>query len=66
MNEADKPLRVIVTDIHMSFGSMVVFIVKWAIAAIPAMVILFAIATLMAAFLASLFGIPTHWRPSTI
>ena len=66
MEDSDKPVRVIVTDIHMSFGSMVIFIVKWAIAAIPAMVILFAIATLMATFLASLLGIPTHWRPSSI
>lgn len=31
---------VIVTDIRMPFWSMVVFMVKWAIAAIPAFVIL--------------------------
>ena len=31
---------VVVTDIRMSFGSMVVFMVKWAIAAIPAFLIL--------------------------
>ena len=34
------PQRVIVTDIQMSFGSMVVFMVKWAIAVIPAAIIL--------------------------
>ena len=33
--------RVIVTDIHMPFGSMVGFMVKWAIASIPAFIILF-------------------------
>jgi hypothetical protein len=38
--------RVIVTDIHMPFLSMVVFMVKWAIAAIPAFVILMAIGAL--------------------
>jgi hypothetical protein len=32
--------NVIVTDIHMPFSSMVVFMVKWAIAAIPAFIIL--------------------------
>ncbi len=66
MNEPDKPVRVVVTDIHMSFGSMVVFIVKWAIAAIPAMVILFFVGAMLAAALGSILGIPTHWRPSSI
>ena len=32
--------RVVVSDIQMSFGSMVVFMVKWALASIPAMLIL--------------------------
>lgn len=32
--------EVVVTDIAMPFGSMVVFMVKWAIAAIPALLIL--------------------------
>jgi hypothetical protein len=31
---------VVVTDIRMSFGSMVIFMVKWAIASIPALLIL--------------------------
>jgi CHASE2 domain-containing sensor protein len=35
-----RPLPVVVTDIKMSFGSMVVFMVKWTIAAIPAFIIL--------------------------
>lgn len=35
---------VIITDINMSFKSMVVFMVKWAIATIPAAIILFLIA----------------------
>ena len=32
--------KVIVTDIQMPFGSMVVFMVKWVIASIPALIIL--------------------------
>jgi hypothetical protein len=32
--------HVIVTDIHMPFGSMVTLMVKWAIASIPAMIML--------------------------
>lgn len=35
--------EVIVTDIKMPFLSMVVFMVKWALAAIPALIILFVI-----------------------
>ena len=32
--------EVVVTDIKMPFGSMVIFMVKWAIAKIPAIIIL--------------------------
>lgn len=34
---------VVVIDVNMSFGSMVVFMIKWALAAIPAMILLFMI-----------------------
>ena len=40
--------EVVVSDIRMSFWSMVVFMVKWAIAAIPAIIILFLIALFIA------------------
>jgi hypothetical protein len=36
----DASSHVIVTDIQMPFGSMVVFMVKWILASIPAMIIL--------------------------
>lgn len=39
--------RVTVVDINMPFGSMVGFMVKWAIAAIPAIVILFVIGVVL-------------------
>lgn len=32
--------RVAIEDVHMEFGSMVVFMIKWAIAVIPAAIIL--------------------------
>ena len=38
--------KVIVTDIQMPFGSMVVFMVKWVIASIPALIILAVLAFL--------------------
>lgn len=40
MLDQENSQRVIVQDIHMPFLSMVVFMVKWAIAAIPAFLIL--------------------------
>jgi len=38
MSESNQ--RVIVTDIHMPFVSMVSFMIKWALASIPALIIL--------------------------
>lgn len=40
MNDGATRHEVIVTDIHMPFGSMVTFMVKWAVASIPALLIL--------------------------
>jgi hypothetical protein len=39
----DAPTQVRVTDIKMPFSSMVVFTIKWALAAIPAMLLLMVI-----------------------
>jgi hypothetical protein len=47
---------VTVVDIKMPFWSMVVFMVKWAIAAIPAMIILFVIGAILAGFMVGLVG----------
>jgi len=46
MDDEATPQKIVVTDIRMPFFSMVVFMVKWAIAAIPAVFILVAIGTL--------------------
>jgi hypothetical protein len=43
--------EVVVTDIKIPFWSMVVLMVKWAIAAIPAVIILMLLATLVSALL---------------
>ena len=50
--------RVIVVDVKIHFWSMVILMVKWAIAAIPAFVILLALAW-TASFLHGV--LPFHW-----
>ena len=49
-------LRVVVTDIHMSFGSMVVFMVKWTLASIPAILILLLLYFLGLGLVVGIFG----------
>jgi len=44
--------EVVVTDIRMPFLSMVVFMIKWAIASIPAIIIL----TVLFGFFSLIFG----------
>jgi len=53
--------RVIVTDVRMPFLSMVVFMVKWAIAAIPAVIILAVLWATTAALVDRLIGLPTQY-----
>lgn len=50
------PVPVVVTDIEMRFGSMVVFMVKWALAAIPAMMILTALAAVLFVMIGTMFS----------
>ena len=47
---------VVVTDIKMPFGSMVVFMVKWAIATIPAIILLTVIGSLTFGILNAILG----------
>jgi hypothetical protein len=53
---SDQPARqeVVVTDIRMRFGSMIVFMIKWTIAAIPAVFVLIVLA---AFFWSSVIGL---------
>ncbi len=49
--------RIIVTDIQMPFFSMVIFMVKWAVAAIPALFILATLGSIFSTIVSSLlFG----------
>jgi len=42
-----KHQRVVITDIRMPFLSMVIFMIKWAIAAIPAVIFIWAIGIIL-------------------
>lgn len=44
-----------ITDINMPFGSMVIFMVKWAVASIPAMLIMMLAGTIITAIFGFLF-----------
>lgn len=48
--------QVVVTDIRMGFGSMVVFMIKWALASIPAGLILIAFSLVASTFLTGMLG----------
>ncbi|MBP6583533.1 MAG: hypothetical protein KA204_08760 [Chromatiaceae bacterium] len=52
--------EVTVVDIKMPFLSIVVFMVKASIAAIPAVIILTLVGSLVMSILGSLFGMPVH------
>ena len=47
--------QVIVTDIRMSFLSMIIFMVKWVLASIPALIILFLIGMFVMTVVSSTF-----------
>lgn len=54
--DTTQPLNVVVRDIEMTFGSMVVFMVKWVFAAIPAMLILALFLGFFGAFFGGMFA----------
>lgn len=49
--------EVVVVDVKIPFWSMVVLLVKWAVAAIPAMIILVVLAAVVSTVLGGVF----HW-----
>lgn len=55
-NKSRDEQKVVVTDIRMPFWSMVVFMVKWVFASIPAMIIFSVVIGLIMAVLTALFG----------
>ena len=48
--------KVVVTDIRMPFWSMVIFMVKWVFASIPAIIIFSLLMSLIMAVIMTLFG----------
>jgi hypothetical protein len=57
MNTPGENRNIVVTDIKMPFGSMVVFLVKLALASIPALLIIYAVMAVFAVILMLLFGV---------
>jgi hypothetical protein len=53
---ANSSQEIVVTDIKIPFLSMVVLMVKWALAAIPAFIILISIGVAVSIVLSALFG----------
>ena len=53
---SNEKQEVIVTDVQIPFWSMVVLMVKWAIAAIPAVIILLVIGAVGSMVVAAIFG----------
>ena len=56
-NENKGTQTVKISDIKMPFGSMVVFMVKWAIASIPAILILMVLFAIFGGFFLGIFAI---------
>ena len=57
---ADDKREVVVTDVKIPFWSMVVLMVKWAAAAIPALIILLVIGSVVSMVMAAIFGGGMH------
>jgi hypothetical protein len=57
MTLGNEQREVVVVDVRIPFWSMVVLLVKWAIAAVPAILILFAIGAVVSAIFGGMF----HW-----
>jgi hypothetical protein len=55
-----QPQQVRIVDINMTFMSMVIFMVKWAIASIPAFIILAVMGAIVVGIVAGFFGAFPH------
>ena len=56
MNNSDEPSKVIVVDLQMPFFSIVILMVKWALASIPAIIILVTIFSVVTGFMGGMMG----------
>ena len=60
---ADDKREVVVTDVKIPFWSMVVLMIKWAVAAIPALIVLLVIGSVVSMVMAAIFGGGMgHWE----
>ena len=59
---ANNAQEIVVTDVKIPFVSMVVLLVKWALAAIPAIIILIIIGVVISMILSALFGGMYGWH----
>jgi hypothetical protein len=59
---SENTREVTVTDIKIPFWSMVVLMVKWALAAIPAIIILIVISAILSFAVSALFGGNFGWH----
>ena len=56
MNNSDLPNKVVVVDLQMPFFSIVILMVKWALASIPAIIILATIFSIVTGFMGGMMG----------
>ncbi|PZN71945.1 MAG: hypothetical protein DM484_25225 [Candidatus Methylumidiphilus alinenensis] len=56
MNNSDEPSKVIVVDLQMPFFSIVILMVKWALASIPAIIILATLFSIVTGFMGGMMG----------
>lgn len=66
VNQPNEPSKVIVVDLQMPFFSIVVLMVKWALASIPAIVILAAIFSLVTGLMGGMMSTMMRWPPATM
>lgn len=59
---ANNVQEIVVTDVKIPFVSMVVLLVKWALAAIPAIIILISISVAISMIFGALFGGMGGWH----
>ena len=56
MNNSDEPSKVIVVDLQMPYFSIVILMVKWALASIPAIIILATLFSIVTGFMGGMMG----------
>ena len=59
---ANNVQEIVVTDVKIPFVSMVVLLVEWALAAIPAIIILISISVAISMIFGALFGGMYGWH----